>query len=299
MKINKRARWLIPLVVVMASLVALLTQADKVKATINGLHAFKVYVRVQTEIMQKTPAGRHYESLFWKHNDELMQIMRAHPEHDEQFMNDLFLFVPELEALLSGDGDKAFITSEHVESLKSELEWHASMGSPALREDIESEQQRIPLDALVGMSMKEALDFINSQISPDRLPASALVPGSDGRWAFYEHDELYIEYPASYSVQASESEAGYIYFIPFQESPASWNPCVVKVRIWNVPPEEKDAHNPRGWYRPESIVWENIVQNPQFPGGEFASSMPNAQYADFHAYQYNEENQLAVDIWVL
>jgi hypothetical protein len=298
MKINKRSREVILLVVLLASLIALLAQVDSIRATFNNLHAFNVYVRVETEIMQEAPAGQYYEALFWKHNDELMQIMRAHPEHNEIFLNAMLLFVPKLDALLNGNGDKAFITSEHVESFKSELDWFASMGSQSLRDDIEREQRRLPLDVMVGMSMNDALDFINSSWTPEPMEEKSLVPDSNGKWAYYVHNGVYIEYPGNYSMQISESENGYIYFIPFQGSPASWNPCVMKVRIWNIPTNEKDANDPRAWYRPENIVWDNAIQNPQFPGVEFASHMPDSQMANFHAYQYDEENQIAVDIWV-
>jgi len=298
MKLSKGLRWLIIVVVLLGTLTVFFTRVESVKATFSDVHAVMVLFRVETEIMQKTPAGQYYESLFWKHNDELMQITSAHPEHAEPFMQATRVFTPELDALLNGDGDKAYVTSEHVESLKSELEWFASHGSPALRGDIEKEQQRLPLDVLVGMSMNEALDFINSNWSPDSIVEKTLVPDSDGKWAYYVHNGVYLEYPSSYNLQVSETEKGFIYFMPSTGTPEHWNPCVMKVRIWNIPVNEKEANNPRSWYPTESIVWESVIQNPHFQGVEFISSIQNLPVMDFHAFQYNDENQLAVDIWV-
>src|SRR5688572_10058650 len=44
-----------------------------------------VILRVEREIIQKMPAGQYYESLFFKHNDEIMQISFNHPEKEEEF----------------------------------------------------------------------------------------------------------------------------------------------------------------------------------------------------------------------
>ena len=284
-------------IVLLIFLAVVFAKTDSVQAVFNGAHALKVFLRVQTEIMQTTHAGQYYESLFWKHNDELMQIMSAHPEHKEKFLNANLLFVPELEALLDGDGDKAYVTTEHVESLKAELDWFAAVGSPALREDIEREQQRLPLDHLVGMTMKEALEFINSNVIPASIMENTLVPNSDDKWAYYIHNGVYFEYPVNYSVQVSETEPSYLYLVPSAGSPEHWNPCVMKLHIRNIPVSQKDSHNPYSRYG-GSIVWENTIQNAGFQGVEFISSMPQFPVMDFRAYQYNEEMQIAVDIWL-
>ena len=41
--------------------------------------------------MQTDPFGQYYKSLFWKYNDELLQIMYAHPEHREKFSQALLI----------------------------------------------------------------------------------------------------------------------------------------------------------------------------------------------------------------
>jgi hypothetical protein len=298
MKFGKRFRWIVGFAIFLTSLVVFFIQADRVQATFSDLHVITVLLRVETEIMQKTPAGQYYESLFWKHNDEVMRIMQAHPEHNAIFLQATRVFIPELDALLEGEGNKAYITSEHIESLRAELDWFSALGSPALQQDIQKEQKRFPLDIFVGMTMNEALDLINSTWTPDTDAEKTLVPNSDGRWAYYVHNGIYLEYPSNYALQISGSEKDYIYFLPFQGLPEQWDPCVMKVRVWNVPINEKEENNPRSWYSPENILWESAIQNTELPGFEFISSRPGSSDMHFHAFQYNEEKQLAVDIWV-
>lgn len=297
MRFSKRFRWLTIFLILFASTVIFLAQVDSVQATFTNMHAATVLLRVETEIMQKTPAGQYYESLFWKHNDELMQIASLYPENNKEIWRLTRLFVPGLEALLNGEGGTVQITLDQVQSLKTELDWLASVGSPGLRNDIQKEQQRLPLDAFVGMTMSEALDFINSTWTPDVLAEKTLVPNSDGKWAYYVHREVYFEYPSNYSLQVSGAEKDYIYFIPLQGLPEQWNPSVMKVRIWNVPIHEKEANNPRSWYSSENILWERGIQNAELPGVEFISSRAGSLGMHFHAFHYNEKQQLAVDIW--
>jgi len=296
---NKHFRQLIFTTVLLVLLIILLSQVSSVRAIFNGAYAFKVFLRVQSEIMQKTPAGQYYEAMFWKHNDELLQILYAHPEHKETFLNANLFFVPELDALLNGEGDHAYIMQEHVDLFRAELDWFASMGSSALRDDIQREQQRIPLDIMVGMNMNEALEFVNSSVSDVSLIENQLVPGSDGLWAYHIYNGVYFEYPANFSLQISESENNIIYLIPSSGSPDYWNSCVIKVRFSDVLPDDKDMYNPRLQYPVEMIKWEENIQNVEFSGIGFITSAPNWSVIDLHAFQFNEENQLAVETIVM
>jgi hypothetical protein len=301
MKTNRRSRltFLVGIFVVLSILLA--THANAVRAAISGVYAFEVYVRVQTEIMQKTPAGQYYEALFWKHNDELMQIMDAHPEHVEPFAEALVLFVPELDALLNGDGDHVYVRLEHVESFKAELDWFASMGSSSLKEDIERERQRFPLDAMVGMTMNEALAFVNSNWTPNPMEEKSLVPDSDGEWAYYVHNGVYLEYPRQYTIQIVESKKNYLYLLPSEPMPEQWHPFVMKVKVWEVPLDENtDIHT---WYSQSGILWEAPIQSADFQGVEFLQVERRQEdldqsEMDMHAFLYNPQSRLAVDIWI-
>ena len=299
MKLGKRSRWILIFIVLLAAIIAILTQVDSVQATFTNMHGFTVLLRVEREIMQKTPAGQYYESLFWKHNDELMQIAAQHPENNEEFMRVTRLFIPGLEALLDGDGDTVKITAEQVESLGAELDWLASMGSPTLREDIQKEQQRMPLDLFVGMTMNEALDFINSAWAPDSVVEKTLVPDTNGSWAYYVHRGVYLEYPGSYALQTSGLESDYLYFMPLQGLSEQWYPWVMKVRFWAVPVTQPNASDISTWYSHDNVIWERPVQNMEFSGVEIISSRNDPARINLYALLYNESNRLAVEVRVL
>jgi hypothetical protein len=312
MQFSKRFRLITIFAILFAALIASLTQVDSVQATFNNAHAFTVLLRVETEILQKTSAGRYYDALFWKHAGELNQIISSHPEHNEALLQTIRVFVPGLEALLDGKGDTVYITPEHVERLKVELDWFASIGSPALQEDIQRERQRLPLDNFVDMTMSDALDFINSSWIPDMIeqtlvpysimqptePVSVvdqtLVPGSNGNWAYYVHNGVYFEYPTNYYLQVMDTMS--IKLIPSPAKPEELPPYQIIVNVWNVPIAEKDRLRPDYWYPAESIVWVSAIQNEEFEGIEFISSLSNPPVIHIDSVQYNQENQLAVRI---
>ena len=176
MKINKRSRWSYFVIVFIAFSILLLTQVDTVQATFTNMHMFTVMLRVEAEIMQKTPAGRHYDSLFWKHSRELANLIETTPGKTEELIEGNRLFIPGFEALLDGNGETVHITSEQVETLKAQLDWFYSKGSPALQEDMQRELQRLSLDHFVGMTMTEAWDYINSKWTTDMMAQPTEVP---------------------------------------------------------------------------------------------------------------------------
>lgn len=297
MEIVKRSRWIIGIAILIALPLLFLTRVSAVRAAFSDMHMFDVLLRVESELMQKTPAGQYYESLFWKHTAEICRIMSAYPENNENILHALRLYTPALESLVDGKGDTVRITSEQVDVLKAQLDFYAAVGSPALREDVEKERRRLQLDRFVGVTMSEAWDIINSAWTPETVEPPMLVPGADGKWAYYVHHGVYLEYPANYSVQKSGMETNTVYFVPSFDIPESWNPCVVRVRVRNVPVSEKDANNPHSRSR-DTIVWEDTVRNIEFPGMKFISSEPGFPVMNFLAHLYNEEKQIAVDIWV-
>ena len=291
-----------------------LTKIDFVQA-VSDVHAGEVLVRVETEIMQKTPAGQYYNSLLLEHLNEFNQIVSADLEHQDVLVDDILIFIPELEALLDGRGDTVQITSEHVKSLKAELDWFASRGSPALREDIQKEQQRFPLDNFVDMTMSDALELINSKVPLDTMPKQnllpdvthhivtpnppvkrTLVPGSDGKWAYYVYDGAYFEYPANLSLKKA------VDFPAFALSPNKLEPGhlePIEVHIWTVAASEKDIEDPKymgfGNTAP-NIMRKSAIQTAEFKGVEFTLGSSQGLIVYLYAFQYNYEHQLAVDI---
>ena len=291
-------RWF-GVMIVIGLISLLLAKVEYVRAIFGDLHAATVLLRFETEILQKTPAGQYYESLYWKHNDELVEIARKHPDHAVEFSQVTLKFIPELEAFLDGKGDTAYITSEHMESLKTELDWFASVGSPSMQDDIQRELERFPLKQFVGMTMSDAYDFVVSNWTSDTALEKSIVPGSDGKWAYYEHNSVYFEYPASYNLQASGSQSDYFYLVPATGMPEHWNPCVVKIRILYVPIEAKDGQNPRSWYSAEHVLWERRIDLAEFPGLAFATINPDYPISRLQSFQYNEASQRGVHIFAM
>jgi hypothetical protein len=143
------------------------SQTRVAQGLIDGTHLVDVLFRVDAEIMTKTPASQYYRAMYWRHNDELIQIyIYNHPEKFDHFIEVSVLFLPNLEALLDGRGATVRITGKQVDSLQAELEWLASVGSPALRDDIVKEMKRFSLSEFVGLTMTEAFEKINTGWTP-------------------------------------------------------------------------------------------------------------------------------------
>ena len=287
------------LVTLFLVLAVLGTQVKRVSAFFGNLHAVSVLLRVETEIMQNSPAGQYYESLFWKHNDELMGIASEYSENDEEFWRVTRSFVPELEALLNGEGDTVYVTAEDIKGLKAELEWLASVGSNSLREDIETESQRLPLESFIGMSMTDALDYIDSTWSQEPVLSPTLVPDSDGKWAYSILNGVYIEYPVSFHLQRSSSDPSMAYFIPSAGgTPEGWALGVMKIHVWNLPVEQRDQLDLSLIY-PAATKWKQSLLVGQFVGAEYLLGNDSQPKISLEAYLYNEENQIAVSAWLM
>jgi len=293
-------------------------------------------IAIMNEIMEESPAGLYYEAMFWKHASELEQILEDHPEHYEEFWRVTRMFVPGLEALLDGKGDTVRITEEQVKSLKAELDWYASVGSPSLREDIEKEQQRFPLENFVGMTMSEAWDYINSNwppgltaesitptematktsqpistpvcvagSDPNCLAEPLLVPSSDVQWAYYVSNGVYFEYPSTWHVEQWDFKP----FVGFSIVPASDAPeasGMVAVQLWaghlpieieNV--EQKDLLTlfQEAIGRSFTPVWERHVSLPDFEGVEFLWKDQNAT-PYLEVILYAENDQILVGLYI-
>jgi len=298
MKPNTRSRWYIIIPILVALLMMFFTKINSVRAVFSDVHVGIILLRVESEIMQKTPAGQYYEALLWKHTGELNQIFDNYPEKVDPALNTIRLFAPALEALVDGKGDDVRITREQVDALKAQLDFYKFVGRPALREDIEREEQQLQLDRFVGVTMNDAWDIINSTWDPDSFEPKLLVPGSDGEWAYFEHKNIYFEYPSNFYAQRSETEIDTIYIVPSSGGSEQWNPCLIKVQILNIPLNQTEGHNPYFWYSQEAIPWESVIENTEFPGIEFAVSQPKWLIMSLHSFQYNEKSQLAVHMWV-
>lgn len=290
----------------------------------SDAHVGIVLWRVRDEIMQKSPAGQYYEALFWKHSSEQVQIIDDHPEHDEELWRVTRMFIPGLEALLDGKGDTVRITEEQVKSLLAELDWYASVGSPSLREDIKNEQQRYPLENFVGMTMSEALNYINSNWPPgltaeptvgpvpvistpvcmagfgsDCLAEPSLLPDSNGSWAYYILNEVYFEYPSTWHVKQGAGPQHLVIESALDSPEASnmggVNLFVDYLRIENVEQYDLLTLRQEIIIQPPVPIWKRPVSLPDFEGIEFLWKDQNAP-AHLEVFLYDENDQIAVDL---
>jgi hypothetical protein len=321
---KKHRFWIAAIIVLVATVALFSSKPDSVTAMFSDTHICDVLLRVRNEIMQKCPAGQYYEALFWKHSSEFNQIFNNHPEHvDWETLRVIRMFIPGLEALLDGKGDTVRITKEQVNSLKAELDWISSFASPSLREDIEKEEQHYPLENFVGMTMSEALDYINSNFPSNLMPESIvptavvtetpepfptptcirgfgsdclaeplLLPDSNGLWAYYVLNGVYFEYPSTWHITQLADQQNLLHILPTMNSEA-WNillqrsaPIIIQrpFPIWNHPVST-------------GFVWKRPVFMADFEGVEFLWKDQNApKLTHLEVFLYGENDQIAVDL---
>ncbi|MBC7876639.1 MAG: hypothetical protein H7Y59_05650 [Anaerolineales bacterium] len=309
--------------------ISFFTQTISVRAMLGNTHTADVLIRFINEIVLKSPAGQYYIDLSWKHTDDLNRIYIDTPdyiEHREKLIHLIQMFTPGMEALLDGQGDTALITKEQINLLKDELSWIASVAGQPLREDIEKEQQRFPLDNFIGMTMSEALEYVNSTWKPNTLaglPATpaiistAVIPicligidvscqekpllTSDSQWAYYVHDGIYFEYPGDWQVQHI-SYAEIDEFTIFRESASIEEGNIRLVDftfldLQNAPIENWDQALPfllsqRGC---SDRPWETI-HKPSFQGFECFWKDSDSPTGNFRFFLYNENQQIGIDL---
>jgi hypothetical protein len=99
----------------------------------------------------------------WRHNDEIMDIMfHMTPAELMQAFTAADMWMPNMRALLDGEGDTVVITAEQVNGLSNMLLLVAGRGSPALHDDIIQEMDRLHLPDFIGMTMNQAWVHLHS-----------------------------------------------------------------------------------------------------------------------------------------
>lgn len=227
------------------------------RAVLNDSDA-AIVLRFYNEVVLPTPAGQYYNDMLWKHSGEMNLLYENHSEHQEEAIKILQESAPGMEALLNGQGDTVQITAKQIQLIQAEVDWVASTGSPALREDIERELERYPLEHFIGMTMSEALEYVNANFpadliieptatpttvtpitatpvtivstpsvssclyghEPDCLNQPTLVPESGGEWAYYVfNNKYYFEYPSQWRIEHYLGDATSIWLTPTSDSP--------------------------------------------------------------------------------
>ena len=311
--LKKHRLWTAFAVTVFAFLITLFSPLNNsVRAIYNGAHAIDVFLRFDSKFLQKSPAGQYYRALLIKHGEEQYQIVNAHPEHLDEFWQIVELFSPGVEALVNGEGDTVRITEEQINRLNEEWEWEAQFASPSFREDVERELKRFPLDGFVGMTMSEALNFINANWTPDlcdTLPGPdclielSLVPNSNGLLSYYILNGIYFEIPSTWSIQNQGGSQTwlYIYIIPLPESPEGLNFNSLSLYAGNMPVESREQFESSIF--PANTKWKRPISITDFQGVEFfwedliPSPYSKANYANcLQVFLYNEKEQIIVGL---
>lgn len=145
------------------------------RAVLNDSDA-AIVLRFYNEVVLPTPAGQYYNAMLWKHSDEMNSLYKNNPDHQEEVIKILHESVPGMEALLNGQGDTVLVTAKQIQLIQAEVDWVASVGSPALREDIERELERYPLEHFIGLTMNEALEYVTSNFPADLIVEPASIP---------------------------------------------------------------------------------------------------------------------------
>lgn len=287
------------LIVILAGVFSL--QVQPAGASMGYDHVVDVWERAWNEILASTPAGQYYEAVFAKYDNEIDLLLSRDPVHVMMFWLVAEKFVPGLEAMLDGKGDTVKITEEQIQSMEEAMEWLASMGSEPLRNDIQAELQRFPLEQFVGMTMNEALDYLNANLPPppqpengpdsgngstpppenqcvagytaDCMSGPSLVPGSDGRWAFYVLNGVYFEYPSEWRVELWAGRTDIVSMIPVTDSPESVTADEISLFAGAYPNAIVSKYDPltypqQAWLRPPAI-WKRLVTLPDLTGSEF------------------------------
>lgn len=96
---------------------------------------------VRDEVLAKTPTGKRYISLFYKHALEGVWLMARYPKLRLQTRTLLERFLPTLQELLTGQG--ATITQTDLADINALLKSFASKASPELRADLRTIQKEL------------------------------------------------------------------------------------------------------------------------------------------------------------
>jgi hypothetical protein len=137
----------------------------------------QLFHRVEDEILSQTAEGQRYIDLYYGHGAEITELLANNEELRNEAVATLQLWEPNLQALVDGEGDNVTITGGQVQAVQDFLDHLYALGSPELRQTIESELALNPLEQTVGMTMNQASVYlVDYQVEPTVTPTS--TPGA-------------------------------------------------------------------------------------------------------------------------
>lgn len=285
--------------IVVASIVLtlLITNFQPVQGMIVDMHILISLWRFEKEVLQRSPAGQYFEGLVWVNIFEAIRVVNEHPEHEDEMQALAYLTLPHLDALLNGKGNTATITEEHIKAVKAEVDWWMSVASPSFQSDIQKTLELYPLDQFAGMTMDEALAYVNSHFA-ETWEEPKIVDGTDGKWAYYNYEDVYFEYPSSWYVKAKEDPYGNgnLFIIPSTESNSQWNTGVTVFEAWEI----SNGNQPFDLHRELDYIdvkWEEAVTVDGMEGYYFVyDPTKTGLFGVLESILYNKEKNTKVRI---
>lgn len=157
-------------------------QANALSALLNNVDRIQTQAallyRVRDEILSQTDEGQRYIDLYYAHSAELAQLMLSDANLEEQGLDVVDSFTPNLQALLDGQGSSATITAEQVQQLQVFLDALLPNTSPEFQQAIAQERARRPLEQLVGLTMDQAWDNLTQEPTPTPTPIPPGYPAT-------------------------------------------------------------------------------------------------------------------------
>jgi hypothetical protein len=304
---KKRSIIIIVIVIFLGSLAFLLTTRP-VRAMIKMAHSTYVLYRVQNELMMKTPAGCYYRALIWQSNDELIRLHYLYPENDVALFNALDGYIPALEALVDGKGDSVTINADEIDALQAELDWLVTVCNDDFRQVIERESRRFPLQTFIGMTARQAWDYINTTWQPlteEELRLSEYsaseppTPDPDAvKMEHIDYQYIAIDYPAGWSVMTGGSGADQgVLALDFNSDQSEGS---VKLRAWALPIEQKASLDPANSQPVEEgygVQWQEDLVVGALHGVRYVWGKPYGSGATMlYARLYDEPRQIAIEM---
>jgi hypothetical protein len=328
-KIRKRRFWMMGIALVPVILGALFfLRLYPVIAMFGDEHVSEVLFHVWVDVLPTSKSGSYYRALASTHALEYNQLLIDHPEHVIDTENTILIFVPVLEALPGDTGESARITEEQINALQAELDWLSFFAGPSFQKDIERETQRFPLKNFIGMTMYEAIDFMDSNwpaeltagsvllptapmitVTPtplicragpsaDCLNSPSMVADSDGKWAYYVIDGVYFEYPSEWDLLQS-GDRPIFKFSSAADASESLNAKAIVISL--LAPAIWDDHvrydrlsclgsDPQ---RPLPL-WNLSIANPGFKGSEFFWNDPGMPDYYLDTVFYHKKHQTMI-----
>lgn len=154
-----------------------------------------IYRRLRDEVFSRSAAGRRTTELFYAHGREVATLVAANPSLLSATLQNVLAFQPHVRALVGGESAAAAVlTGEQVDGLLDVIAQLEDLGSPELAAVLARERAALDLPSLVGRSVREALDRLESTVPETvTVPAAASIHGVAP--AFF-HSDLRVLNPA-------------------------------------------------------------------------------------------------------